>query len=81
MCKLCLCSEKIADQHDEQARALFAFAKGLTEIGNAEDKTCDVRNPPRTRFTPPHLPNASTSSRIIRTCRVMQPCTDPVPPT
>jgi len=81
MCKLCLCSEKIADQHDEQARALFAFANGLTEIGNAEDKTCDVRNPPRTRFTPPHLPNASTSSRIIRTCRVMQPCTDPVPPT
>jgi hypothetical protein len=45
MGKLCACTEKVADQHDEQARALFAFANGLTEIGNAEDKTCDVRGP------------------------------------
>lgn len=73
MCKLCLCSEKIADQHDEQARALFAFANGLTEIGNAEDKTCDVRHPPRTHFTPPHLPEALL--RITCTCRIIQPCT------
>mmetsp|Transcript_48106 Transcript_48106/g.89639 ORF Transcript_48106/g.89639 Transcript_48106/m.89639 type:complete len:452 (-) Transcript_48106:217-1572(-) len=39
---LCLTTEKIADQHDEQARALFALANGLTQMGNAEDKTTDV---------------------------------------
>lgn len=42
---LCLTTEKIADQHDEQARALFALANGLTQMGNAEDKTTDVRTP------------------------------------